>query len=268
MDTKGIGFSVVIEAKWMSTKERIRLDYGPGNKLIGALSSENWGEDGGVVNYSPRVLSSAFDDGHYSVELAYFEQDHVPLSSEILKNVYWGKTRLSFRVHGEQPTFKMHDMRWTGDGSRSEELDGPPKKVTIRPVVPSKQRKASVQVREGQRKFKEQLWLLEKKPSCAISGETMRELLDAAHIIPVAEGGSDEVENGLLLRADIHRLFDAGYFQINLDGSLKMKRLKGLPMSYREHFEKWSAQKVKLDVMRRIQLSLKKKLQASKAKGV
>jgi putative restriction endonuclease len=35
--------------------------------------------------------------------------------------------------------------------------------------------------------------------------------LEAAHIRPFAEEGTHEVSNGLLLRSDIHRLFDKGY---------------------------------------------------------
>src|SRR5690554_6259637 len=34
--------------------------------------------------------------------------------------------------------------------------------------------------------------------------------LDAAYIVPYGEGGDHALENGLLLRADVHRLFDEG----------------------------------------------------------
>jgi len=36
-------------------------------------------------------------------------------------------------------------------------------------------------------------------------------VLEAAHIKPYAESGPNRTENGLLLRSDIHKLFDAGY---------------------------------------------------------
>ena len=38
--------------------------------------------------------------------------------------------------------------------------------------------------------------------------------LEAAHIRPYAEGGLHEASNGLLLRRDIHSLFDAGYVTV------------------------------------------------------
>ena len=52
---------------------------------------------------------------------------------------------------------------------------------------------------------------------CAVSGEHSLPALDAAHIKPFKEGGPNELPNGLLLRADIHRLFDRGYVTITPD---------------------------------------------------
>ncbi|MEM1054326.1 MAG: HNH endonuclease [Bacteroidota bacterium] len=53
---------------------------------------------------------------------------------------------------------------------------------------------------------------------CAVSQEHSLPALDAAHIIPYGqEGGTHSVRNGLLLRADIHRLYDAGYVAVTPD---------------------------------------------------
>jgi putative restriction endonuclease len=50
--------------------------------------------------------------------------------------------------------------------------------------------------------------------ACAVSGEHSLPVLDAAHIRGFAQGGSHDVSNGLLLRTDIHRLFDRGYVTV------------------------------------------------------
>ena len=50
---------------------------------------------------------------------------------------------------------------------------------------------------------------------CIISGCYIWESLEAAHICPVSKGGSDEDWNGIPLRVDLHRLFDANLFHIN-----------------------------------------------------
>ncbi|USU03899.1 HNH endonuclease [Sphingomonadaceae bacterium OTU29LAMAA1] len=49
---------------------------------------------------------------------------------------------------------------------------------------------------------------------CAVSGEKTLPILDAAHIRSYADGGDHDVANGLLLRTDIHRLFDLGYVTV------------------------------------------------------
>ena len=49
---------------------------------------------------------------------------------------------------------------------------------------------------------------------CAVTRERTLPALDAAHIHPYSEGGTHEPKNGLLLRRDIHRLFDDGYVTI------------------------------------------------------
>lgn len=56
---------------------------------------------------------------------------------------------------------------------------------------------------------------------CVITGESITEVLEAAHIIPVGASGADTVENGLCLRIDIHRLFDSGNLKIAANGVLK-----------------------------------------------
>lgn len=52
---------------------------------------------------------------------------------------------------------------------------------------------------------------------CAVTGEKALPALEAAHIMPFAEVHTHEVSNGLLLRADIHRLFDLGYVTVAPD---------------------------------------------------
>lgn len=49
---------------------------------------------------------------------------------------------------------------------------------------------------------------------CAISGERTLPALEAAHIKDYAKSGPNRIENGLLLRSDLHRLFDAGYVTV------------------------------------------------------
>ena len=49
---------------------------------------------------------------------------------------------------------------------------------------------------------------------CAITGEKTLPVLEAAHIKPVIQEGPHDVRNGLLLRSDMHILFDAGLITV------------------------------------------------------
>jgi putative restriction endonuclease len=50
---------------------------------------------------------------------------------------------------------------------------------------------------------------------CAITGSRIRPVLEAAHVLPVTRGGEHRTDNGLLLRSDIHKLYDDGYLGVD-----------------------------------------------------
>ena len=50
---------------------------------------------------------------------------------------------------------------------------------------------------------------------CSVTGEKTLPVLDAAHIKPFSENGPNTTQNGILLRTDIHTLYDKGYITIN-----------------------------------------------------
>ena len=60
------------------------------------------------------------------------------------------------------------------------------------------------------------------KRACAITQEHSLPALEAAHIRPFAKEGPHEVRNGLLLRADLHRLFEQGYLTVTPDYTLEV----------------------------------------------
>jgi putative restriction endonuclease len=59
---------------------------------------------------------------------------------------------------------------------------------------------------------------------CAVTRERTLPALEAAHIKPFADGGSHEPANGLLLRRDIHSLFDVGYVTVTPDLHFRVSR--------------------------------------------
>lgn len=77
-------------------------------------------------------------------------------------------------------------------------------------------REQLVTLREGQAAFRSAL-MKAYDGRCAITGCSVREALEAAHIIRFLGADANHITNGLLLRADIHTLFDRGLLKIDRD---------------------------------------------------
>jgi len=75
-------------------------------------------------------------------------------------------------------------------------------------------REALTKVRIGQGAFKALVTQAYDK-KCAISGEKTLPVLEAAHIQPFSQAGPNSLGNGLLLRSDLHKLFDRHYLTID-----------------------------------------------------
>ncbi|WP_281541556.1 HNH endonuclease [Maribacter aestuarii] len=69
-------------------------------------------------------------------------------------------------------------------------------------------------VRKGQPKLRE-LLLKEYDYRCTISGHGPTNVLEACHIIPHNVSGNNQLDNALLLRSDLHCLFDDSLLKIN-----------------------------------------------------
>ena len=59
---------------------------------------------------------------------------------------------------------------------------------------------------------------------CAVTRERTLPALEAAHIRPFGEGGEHRIDNGLLLRRDLHALFDRGYVTVTPEMRLAVSR--------------------------------------------
>ena len=95
--------------------------------------------------------------------------------------------------------------RWLG-GKVSKSAQQRDERVKFRATL--------VDQRTGQPQFRGEL-MRAYNNTCAVTGCAVDEVLQAAHIRPVRTNGSHSVSNGLLLRADIHNLFDRGLITID-----------------------------------------------------
>jgi hypothetical protein len=67
---------------------------------------------------------------------------------------------------------------------------------------------------------------------CLVTEINVTEMLDAAHIIPVASGGTESSENGMLLSASAHRALDSGLWAVN-PSTLQIETKKDGPSAQR-----------------------------------
>lgn len=121
------------------------------------------------------------------------------LSSDTNADYFHG---LLSRLEGGTSSGEDHTETWHLDGPA---LGGP------RPV----------RQRLGQHAF-QAVVLNAYRHQCAITGSRIRPTLQAAHIQPVSEGGQHRLDNGILLRSDVHTLFDRGYLGIDPDYRIRV----------------------------------------------
>jgi putative restriction endonuclease len=145
-------------------------------------------------------------------DVRYFTPDQsMPAPPGWSANIVQGK---SYELAGESGSYIEHllaallaahgvseipDDALSGPGTVPGEVFGLPRPVPVR--VGQQAFKALVQEAYGRRG--------------AITGDKIVPVLQAAHIRPVTDAGENRVDNGLLLRSDVHTLFDRGYLGVH-----------------------------------------------------
>ena len=98
--------------------------------------------------------------------------------------------------------------------------------ATAEPEEPVQGRVVPVSQRLGQGAFRVLVTDTYER-RCAVTGEKDLPALGEARMQPVAGGGPHSVSNGLLLRSDVHMLYDRGYVTIAPDLRFRViRRLK------------------------------------------
>ncbi|WP_405543757.1 HNH endonuclease [Streptomyces goshikiensis] len=120
---------------------------------------------------------------------------HSPNSQLSMRSAHWDKLRDALLNTGRMPTA----MSLTRDDPRQ---------------ISGGHRAAEVRVRVGQDTFRKQL-LKEHGKHCAFSGAAPADALEAAHLYSYAASGEHHEWGGLLLRRDLHRLFDLGQLAVD-----------------------------------------------------
>lgn len=130
----------------------------------------------------------------------------------------------------KEEVIELHKLRFA-----QQELDKVVKEIRETQIPANVERKRvsrEVLERPYQNVFRKNI-LSAFNSTCIVTGVDIDNVLEASHIIPIKERGSDRVENGLCLRSDIHQLFDSGHLRLLPDGEIILSEIAVAENNYK-----------------------------------
>lgn len=103
-----------------------------------------------------------------------------------------------------------------------------------------KKQERAIVIRQGQTDFRKKV-LDAYNHKCAISENDVEEVLEAAHIFPYKGKDTNTINNGILLRSDLHLLFDKKLIRINQEYIVEIS-----PQLVNTVYKKYSGIKLRL----------------------
>lgn len=160
------------------------------------------------AGYNPRIGCTLLE------EPFFFEQSEwIPAPPDFALNIVQGK---GYSLEGETGR-----SLWREVTERLElvaaRMVSPGPAVTATAAAARYGLPVSVRPRLGQGSFRAMVTDA-YRGRCAVTSERTLPALEASHIRPYAAGGEHALPNGLLLRSDLHRLFDRGYVTVDPEG--------------------------------------------------
>ena len=141
------------------------------------------------------------------------ERDWISVPGDFHPNIVQGKTYDLSSSMGRRLWGKVLDVLRRQHAAHPEQVaEGP---VYGEPML--------VRLRLGQGTFRVLVTETYQR-KCAITQEKVLPVLEAAHIRPLSDGGVHRIDNGLLLRSDVHALFDRGYVTATPDYRFRVSR--------------------------------------------
>lgn len=209
-----------IKIVWGYSDEYVEFDLSNIGSLTGITSTIEWWRSEGVwVKYNTKSLLRNRGNGSFELELTYAAEANPHLDPA---EYCFGKLIISIHS-GKDSGCGI----WIDDSGFAD--NGTCKWVRVsNPLVGERKRERITRIQRHQQIFRAALVALDEQ--CTLSGEACPDVLEAAHVISASAGGAEIVDNGILLRADLHRLLDAKLFSINESGRIVLS--KKLPKTY------------------------------------
>lgn len=195
---------------WESAIENIDFDFDSINSIENVKSSTEYSHSNETYHYNitPKIVSKS--KSLTIVEIQYKSANNRHLSE---KDTLWGTSTITIDAEKNSGRAVWKDDNDSyHDGQCDWDRFGGPLRTKGR------KRETTTRLQREQAKFRQKI--LKFDNACIISRENNEVVLEAAHIIPVSEKGADVPENGIILRSDLHKLYDAGAFAISANGKL------------------------------------------------
>jgi hypothetical protein len=227
---------------WDKAMEFISLDLDaidPSLKI--AKTIEYWYSTKSFVAYSTTSKISKIDNGH-RIEIAYQHNLNRAIKKQ---DACWGHSIITI------PRGAMEGVAEWKDDDFPKKFDG---KILWK-VIGSGLTKQSVKEVISRSKRNQTMLrqaLIATGAECAITGEQTIEALEAAHIIPSSKNGAEVIENAVLLRADLHRLYDRNLFSIGINGQIER-----ISENLSDHYKSiLTGAQISQDAIERVELAL------------
>lgn len=146
------------------------------------------------------------------ITITYKREDNQEIEAH---ESYWGTSTIVIPIGTEEGT-----ATWVGSET-SKYNDTAKVSYFSNGLIEPIERESINRIKRAQQSLLRRV-LLDVDKVCAITSESVSEVLDVAHIHSKEIGGADILNNVILLRTDIHRLFDSGFISINLDGTINI----------------------------------------------
>ena len=126
-------------------------------------------------------------------------------------------------ISWEAGFFTLESTTLVGDGIAASETADDLSSFSLTGVEDNRRRTLKeITIRQGQGAFRSGL-LTAYEGRCAITGSAVLQVLEAAHITPYLGAETNHISNGLLLRSDLHTLWDRGLIYLCEDLKLQLK---------------------------------------------
>ncbi|MCC4861776.1 HNH endonuclease [Vibrio splendidus] len=201
---------------WAESQEIIKFDYGNLDSIKSVTTSSELWDSGEKYEYSIEPKLKYLTDGSVEVTIKYESSSNTHINAN---EVCWGLSKLILNQKQNSG-----EARWVD--SNEPKQNGLCRWVRLDAPLCSSERRKITSTKLQREQFRFRKLLMKFDGRCVLTGEENPTVLEAAHIIPVSSGGPDIPANGMILRCDLHKLYDSGAFKFDSAGYIQISSLE------------------------------------------